>query len=431
MSYDYNSWEPTGISVDELTEEETRLLKDSKTFCIYPWIHMHTYPTGETWPCCGAEMKAGPMGSTHEVPLKDLWNSSRMKQLRMDMLHGNKNSWCTRCYEQDDHGFFSMRKSANKHHGHHIDRVADTAPDGSYNDFKMTYIDIRYSNLCNLRCRTCGHIFSSTWFKDQVELSKLENYDYNINHKALNVAGRYKTDMLEQVLEHLDTVEQIYFAGGEPLMMDEHYAILDELERLGRFDVKLIYNTNFTVTKLKDRSVFEYWKKFKNVAVGASLDAMGERAEYLRKETKWSVVEQNRKEMMEVCPHVDFYISATLSIFNCLHIVDFHRDWVEKGFIKPQDFNINILQDPEHYRIDIADSPLKNQIVEKYKNHISWLEGNDNLNRATTGYESALNMIQNNNEFLIDRFLHKTNILDKIRDEKFSSIFPELRGINL
>ena len=75
---------------------------------------------------------------------------------------------------------------------------------------------------------------------------------------------------------HIDYVEQIYFAGGEPLIMDEHYRILEELERRGMFDVRLVYNTNFTQVRLKDRYVFDFWKKFKNVSVGASLDAMGD-----------------------------------------------------------------------------------------------------------------------------------------------------------
>jgi hypothetical protein len=168
--------------------------------------------------------------------------------------------------------------------------------------------------------------------------------------------------MWEQLEPHLDYVEQIYFAGGEPLLMEEHYNILDELVRRGRFDVRLIYNTNFTHTDLKGKSVFEYWKQFNSVAVGASLDAMGPRAEYIRKGTDWAVVEQNRRDMMRICPKVDFYISPTLSIINAWSITDFHRDWVEKGLLKPQDLNVNILQDPAYLRIDIAPVDYKQQI---------------------------------------------------------------------
>ena len=151
--------------------------------------------------------------------------------------------------------------------------------------------------------------------------------------------------MWEQLEPHLDYVEQIYFAGGEPLLMEEHYRILEELVRREKFDVRLIYNTNFTQTYLKNRSVFEYWRQFRSVAVGASLDASGDRAEYIRKGTDWAQVVENRREMLRVCPEVDFYISPTLSIMNAWHLPDFHREWVDLGFIRPQDLNVNILQD--------------------------------------------------------------------------------------
>jgi sulfatase maturation enzyme AslB (radical SAM superfamily) len=225
----------------------------------------------------------------------------------------------------------------------------------------------------------------------------------------------------------LDHVEQIYFAGGEPLMMAEHYNILDELERRGRFDVRLIYNTNFTHTRLKDRSVFDYWKKFKSVSVGASLDAMGARAEYIRKGTVWATVEQNRRDMMAICPDVDFYISPTLSIMNALHLPDFHRAWVEAGLIRPQDLNINILQDPPHYRVDIATATYKQLIADKYAEHLAWLRPQDPLQRATVGFESALNyMTSTDNSELIPQFWAKTAELDRIRRESCLDIIPEL-----
>lgn len=423
MSYDYNSTDPIKISKNQLTEQELFLLTESKTFCMYPWIHLHAYPTGETWPCCHAEMAVGPVGTTKQNSLEELWHSERMVHLRQDMLEGRHNNYCTRCYEQEQSGFFSGRQSANKHHGHKIKDILLT----DRPEFHMSYWDIRFSNLCNLSCRSCGHIFSSSWYKDQVALAGPE---YAENNSALNFAGKFETDMWEQLEPHLDYVEQIYFAGGEPLMMEEHYRILEELERRGRFDVRLIYNTNFTHVKLKDRSVFDYWKKFDSVAVGASLDAMGAYAEYIRKGTKWHVVEENRKQMIEICPDVDFYISPTLSIMNALHLPDFHRSWVEKGFIKPQDLNVNILQDPPYYRIDIAGEELKDQIREKYHSHLKWLRPLDRLNRATVGFESALNYLDaNDNSHLQLQFIQKTQQLDKIRNESIGDAIPELRSM--
>jgi len=343
------------------------------------------------------------------------------------MLSETPNPACGRCYEQEKSGFFSGRQSSNKHHGHNIDRVSATQKDGYLDQFELTYWDIRFSNLCNLSCRSCGHIFSSSWYQDQ---AKLAGGDWKQSNPVLNYAGRTETDMWEQLIPHLDYVEQIYFAGGEPLLMEEHYRILDELVKRKRFDVRLIYNTNFTHTDLKGNSVFEYWKQFDSVAVGASLDASGARGEYIRKGTDWAVVEQNRRDMLAICPKVDFYISPTLSIMNALHLPDFHRDWVEKGLLKPQDLNVNILQDPAFYRIDIATAEYKHQIKAKFEAHLEWLRPLDHLHRATVGFESAINyMMATDNTQLLDTFWIKTHQLDEIRKENILDAIPELKAL--
>ena len=416
MAYNYNSSDPVRISLDQLTDRERFLLTESRTFCIYPWIHLHAYPTGEAYPCCHAEMKH-PVGNCRQNTLEEIWHGEPMKRLRQDMLEERENATCGRCYEQEASGFFSGRRSANKHHGHHIGKL-------DKNPFEMTYWDIRFSNLCNLSCRSCGHIFSSSWYQDQAQLAGAE---WKINNQPLNFAGRTETDIWEQLVPHFDYVEQIYFAGGEPLMMEEHYRILDELERRGRFDVRLIYNTNFTQTRLRDRSVFDYWKKFDSVAVGASLDAMDARAEYIRHGTRWDRVVENRRRMLEICPNVDFYISPTLSIMNALHLPDFHRAWVELGLLRPQDLNINILQDPAHYRIDIATPKFKQQIQQRYHEHLAWLQPLDPLNRATVGFHAAIEfMMATDNTHLLDTFWRRTHQLDELRNEKILEVIPEL-----
>ena len=418
MTYNYNSTDL--VRSTQLTQREQFLLQDSKTFCIYPWIHIHAYPTGQAYPCCHAEM-AHPVGNCRTHSLEHIWQDAPMQALRADMLSETPNPACARCYEQEASGFFSGRKSANKHHGHHVNKLES-------NPFELTYWDIRFSNLCNLKCRSCGHIFSSQWYQDQ---AKLAGPEWKLNNSVLNYAGRDPEDMFTQLEPHLDYVEQVYFAGGEPLLMEEHYRILEELLRRGRTDVRLIYNTNFTHTDLKGRSVFEYWRQFDSVAVGASLDASGARGEYIRKGTVWSTVEQNRRLMLATCPEVDFYISPTLSIMNAMHLPDFHREWADAGLIRPQDLNVNILQDPPFYRIDIAPAEYKAVLTQKYYDHISWLKSvGDPLGRATQGFESAITFLNaTDNTQLLDSFWRRTHELDDIRTESWSRALPELKAL--
>ena len=134
--------------------------------------------------------------------------------------------------------------------------------------------------------------------------------------------------------------------------------------------------------------------------------------------------------MMSICPEVDFYISPTLSIMNADHLPDFHRAWVEQGLIRAGDLNVNILQDPPHYRIDIAPPEYKAQLQHKWIQHLEWLRPQDRLGRATQGFESAITFMNStDNTQLIDTFWRKTHELDAIRKESCLDIIPELKAL--
>jgi hypothetical protein len=162
----------------------------------------------------------------------------------------------------------------------------------------------------------------------------------------------------------------------------------------------------------KGKDVIDLWKHFSNVSVGASLDAMGNRGELMRRGQSWTQVVENRRRMIAEVPHVDFYISATVSAMNVLHVLDFHKEWVDLGLIQAKDFNINLCQSPEWYRANIFPQWFKEQvIVPKYQQHIKWLKPIDSLKRATNGFESLLKFILTDNserEVEIHEFEYET-----------------------
>lgn len=426
MAYNYNDKTPNKLPSKYLSEQQKKLIFESKSFCIYPWIHSHIHSTGKVYPCCTFKER-NAVGHSHQKSLYEIWNDEPMRDVRKKMLNDEWVAGCVNCYEQEKSGFFSMRVSANKHFGHHINIVDETLQDGSLPDMKLIYWDVRFSNLCNLRCRSCGHDFSSNWYDDQI---KLAGPEYAKNHKRIFYAGKSETDIWEQLLPHIDYLEQVYFAGGEPLIMEEHYKLLKELIKRKKTNVRLIYNSNFNQLTYKKINVLELWQEFDSVSIGASLDGMEKHAEYIRKGTDWKQVEKNREEMLKVCPKVDFYISPTLSVMNALHLPDFHRAWVNKGFLQPQDVNVNILLNPTHYRIDILPKYYKNKIKDLYKEHIDWLKNLDKLKRATIGFESAINfMMASDKSNLLEVFKEKTATLDNIRNENILDAIPELSDI--
>jgi radical SAM protein with 4Fe4S-binding SPASM domain len=423
VAYEYGAKEPEKLKIKDMTPREKELLIESESFCMLPWMHLHAFPDGRAYPCCFAFDKLH-VGNVNEQSMEEVFNGDKMKQMRLNMLANKKSRECVKCYDQEDSGFFSLRLSSNKHFGHNIGMTENTKPDGTA-DFMIKYWDIRFSNLCNMACRSCGTWFSSNWYEDHKKLTGAPP-----NHAKIMKAGRNSNDIWDQLLKQFDHVEQFYFAGGEPIIMEEHLRILKELDKRKMYHVRLIYNTNFSKSKFKGTDIFELWNKFDSVSIGASLDAEGPRAELMRKGTVWEETVANRKRMLEVCPQVDFYISATVGLSNCLHVLDFHKSWVEKGFIKPQDFNFNLLQYPLWQRMDLLPQNEKEKVNAKYKEHIEWLKSQDHLTRASKGFESALDwMNKKDMSKHMPTFVTETRKYDKIRDENFTDVFPEWKDL--
>ena len=422
-NHHYHTRKPVYIDEKDLRADQLDRLTKSDVFCMIPWIHMHAFPDGRAYPCCLGDDKY-PIGNFKQDSMATVWNQDAYKTMRKNMLEEKPSKECSKCYEQEASGFVSMRNSTNKNFGQHIEIVDQTLPDGQFDNFKLRYYDIRFSNLCNFTCRTCGGWFSSSWYTEEEQLYGKRNYP------KIMFAGRDEHDMWNQLQEHIPYLEQVYFAGGEPLMMEEHFWILKELVAREMFDVKLIYNTNFSRLHLKDDNVLDHWRLFKNVSVGASLDGMSAHGEYIRKGTKWDQIERNREEMMNKCPNTDFYVSSTVSLYNADHVTDFHRSWVDRGYLRAQDWNVNILQGPDRDRIDVLPQPYKEKITAKVQKHIEWLRPLDHLQRATSGYEGMLHFMNSkDNSHLLKEFFRVNDIHDEYRKESFEAVFTEYKDL--
>lgn len=430
--YDYMSRKPYFVELDDLTDNQKELLMESKTFCMLPWMHMHAFPDGRAYPCCLSDYWH-PVGDLRKNTMEEVWNQDAYKTMRTNMLSGKECKECTKCYEQEQHGAFSMRNDSNRNYGHHIAEAEKTNTDGSVDDFKIRYWDVRFSNLCNFSCRSCGPIFSSNWFNDHVQLYGKKPDVLGRDMARVEYTAGDEDAMLEQMEQHIPYLEQVYFAGGEPLIMKEHYYLLEKLIEYGKTDVRIQYNTNFSEMRFKDKHVYDYWKEFKNVSVGASLDAMGPQAELMRKGTKWEQTVENRFQMMAKVPHVDFYVSSTISAMNVLHVLDFHKEWTKMGLITAKDWNINICQSPEWYRPDIFPKDFKDRVITPaYEKHIDWLEPKDKLRRATNGYKSVLSLINAQDNYKQwPEFEKQIAKLDGIRNENFWETFPEYKDLNV
>jgi len=220
--YDYMARKPYFIELEQLNDSQQDLLIKSETFCMMPWVHMHAFPDGRAYPCCVADYWH-PVGDLRKSTMEQVWNQEPYRNLRKNMVSETKSKECTKCYEQERNGFFSMRNDANRNYGHHIGEVNETKEDGTNPKFKIRYWDVRFSNLCNFRCRSCGPIFSSNWYQDHVKMYGKKPDVLGRDMAVIEYTTGNEDDMIAQMMPHVPHLEQVYFAGGEPLIMKEHY----------------------------------------------------------------------------------------------------------------------------------------------------------------------------------------------------------------
>jgi len=412
------------------------IYESTKHYCPLLWNHLHVNTLGDVQPCCMAPFGTS-MGNINEKPLDEIWNGNAMKKARRRLLKDLPLNTCEGCYDKERSSNWSLRKaSIVKYHDSVKGLLETTYPDGTSLDSKPTYLDIRFSNICNMRCRMCGHFSSSKWFNDAKRLSKeFDNHRYigsDSKHAIIHAVDDV-AKLLSRLDEYLPHVQELYFAGGEPMIMEEHYRILKRLEELKLYNTFIRYNTNFLQLYYKDKDILELWKKFTNIHCSISVDTYGERAEILRHDTVWSKIEENIVRVKKEVPHVRFNITPTVQILNILTITDLHKDWCEKGWVGPNDLFLNILHTPSFYNIKALPHHLKLEAEKKFKDHLKWLSENyaDNLFSVTNTINNSISYMmgeQLSEDHLIE-FCKQTSQLDYIRKQDSHKTFPELEYI--
>ena len=398
------------------------LLNESKTFCMFPWLHLNATPKGDIYPCCSNDYTT-PFANTKEITLKEAFNSDKMKQLRLDMLNERKNDICSFCYKHEEAGPYSFRNYSKEQFAKHFDSIVPTTQeDGTVEDFKMRYFDIRFSNICNFKCRTCGSEFSSQW---GYEMNK-----HFVKGHPIVIHADESGNLLNEVLEHVDHIDLAYFAGGEPLITDEHYTILEEMIRKGRTNTVLRYNTNASNIKYKHHDILDLWKHFKRVELSCSVDHYGERAEWLRKGTDWGKVESNLLTFREL-DFISFQLNTVFSIFNYYTIGEFYQYLKDKGIIRREDWyhSLYLAVHPSYYCAKSLPKHLKVEAAEKAK---KWADANTGDGTSLTSLvNDAINFAAESDTWDDNKemFLQHTRSIDRIRDENFWAVFPELNSL--
>jgi len=267
----------------------------------------------------------------------------------------------------------------------------------------------------------CGGKFSSRIAREEQELYGDSTY------VDLTISDQNIQDTLHYIESNIHDLESVYFAGGEPLIMENHYAILELLLRHGKHDLDISYNTNLTKLSYKKHQVLDYWKQFSQVTVGASIDLHGPRAAYVRSGTDYAQVERN---YLCIRDHVKFTMTSIVHLFNVINLPVLQRHWIQDLGLNPGDMSFRALTFPEHQSLQVLPEPHKQRAQLVIDQHVSWLKswsGTEHL-IDTWALVSEFMHAQDQSHLLAE-FFRLNDDKDRYRKEKFEQVFPEYQDL--
>lgn len=446
----------------------------SETFCILPWIHLSTRPNGHLRLCCTANASsAGPTNDKEfggevgilknsdgkpanlgQVSLRDAWNNGYMKDTRRKMLRGEIPASCRKCFVEEKAGHRSKRIWETEYWSQRVDideLLKNTTPEGEVPP-TVAYIDLRLGTKCNLKCIMCSPHDSSKWIPDwrrlhpQIENPILkETMQWENDGKIDGASYTWFMDnpaFWSEIAEQLPHLQQLYFAGGESTIIEEHYRLLEQCVAAGEAShIELRYNSNGI--ELPER-LFELWRHFKKVRFHFSIDSIGEMNHYIRYPSPWERIESQLRRLDESDPSVEVTVACAVQILNIYYIPDFIRWKMEQGFKKINPWplgagliNFHLVYHPAHLNIKVLPLDFKHKVLEKYEKFYVWLRQNhpDPAGLEQSGY--GLKRLQGLTNFMMSgdwsnrmpEFKEYIRLMDRIRGLDFASVFPEMKEL--
>jgi hypothetical protein len=432
----------------------------SKTWCILPWIHLSTRPDGQMRVCCTANASSvGPTnkklhggnigvlkdeeGNPSNLNVADFessWNSNYMKNVRTQMMKGERPPSCLKCYKEEASGHRSKRQWETEYWSKRVnvqELLDNTSRDGSVEP-KLSYIDLRFGTKCQLACIMCSPHDSSGWIKDwQAIYPTIENQNvkqiWTWDNKGSTNGSSYNWHknnpvFWNQFYNQIPHMKQLYFAGGEPLIIEEHYDILEECIRQGYAkDMEIRYNSNAVEWR---EDLFDLWKQFKLVRFHYSVDDIKERNEYIRYPSKWERNEEVFRILDEkTSDNVEVTIACAVNALNIYYLPDLIKWKLVQKFKKINMYplgaggvNFHFVYWPAFLNVKVLPAWFKDEIKIKYDEFILWWTWNYRLGLKPNTYVTKERFL--NDEYGIKRL---NGLIKFMKSEDWDNRLPEMK----
>jgi MoaA/NifB/PqqE/SkfB family radical SAM enzyme len=439
------NYKPITVKVKTLDLKREELIQNP-SFCTLAWTGLSVSPTGTMTPCClferAIEIKEGQSYRIYEDDISTAYNSDFMKNIREKMLNGEKINWCNQCYSAESHGGISMRKRANND----SDEILESY--NSHDHYKPIALDLKLNNKCNLKCRMCQPKDSNLIHREFKQLSQNDSSFLNYENTRLDdpelgvsiediPAWENSNNFINKYKDLLPQLRKMSLVGGEPLLLDEVYDLLDIAVESGHAkNMNIVVVSNFV--SVREEKLKKYFKHFRRFLILISLDAVGKQLKYIRYPTNFEKVKSNFEKLYKYqrdMKSVQFYFALTVQLYNLPYLVDvlkFVEETIHKKDMPLHDpaISFTYLKFPSHLSIDIAPDTLKKsssiklkkylqvshhcQVAPIFKRQVEQLIG-----RIETAYSPLRDQ-------LLGEFLHYSETLDKSRGDRMKDYLPEL-----
>lgn len=388
------------------------------TWCSMAWMHQFIDPQGRVKPCCRFHMPADieEKNNLNHKSLEEIFQGDFMNQIRSDMLKGNRTPGCVRCYQEEDSGKRSLRQRYNEMGGLHPDDLIE-----DLNNPTIRWMELAIGNDCNLACRMCDSRYAWKWFDDEQEM-------YG---KTWSKDKRTKSD-ITSIDPFLNKIVHIKFTGGEPLIIPDHFKLLDKLSQQDSVgEMYLNYSTNLTIEPKQD--TIDKWKKFKYIEFALSFDGIGDTWELVRYPSKWQDAERVTQKFFSLTHEFDCRIGlrSTVSINNILNMPESFEWWIENwnSYASTQfDFNQWInpthLTFPKQLSTTVLPIKYKDRVAEKLT-RMNLFEG-----KMKESINAQINyMYSKDDSHLLKDLKYYNEFLDNKRNQNFFVANPEFEGL--
>lgn len=429
----------------------------SNLFCPIPWNFQAIRANGDLRVCCQANVtknqgvlrkEDGTSYNASKDNLVESRNSELMKIVRSNMLAGVWSEECGRCKSEEETGLNSRRTYENQQWPMDMDKIHRlTGLDGSINtaEFPVVYYDLRFGNFCNLKCRMCGPTDSSAWYDDWIALTgsnkfkdtsgviEIKEDSNGFNVEAFNWPS-YEP-FWEQLEANIENIEHVYFAGGEPMLIERHYDFLEKCVNKGvAKNILIEYNTNMSTLPSR---VTKLWTQFKQVRVGASIDGFGKVVEYQRHPAKWDKMLSNLQILDTLPNNIVSWLAFTVTAYNVNHMIDFMK-WklTDSNFKKINStkrrpvITHHVAHHPKHLNVRVLPNAMKLTITTKFDEFLLWVSDNNFPEHVVKHAKEIVNGVvsyMNSDSYYETHwaeFVDYTTKLDKIRQQNILDIEP-------